>query len=631
MEPQDPLLSVRITSPLGRLGLPGAIRIVAQVKHPPQLALESVRFYVNDTLVGDAREGPPYAVDWTDANPYEPTRIRVDATDARGNTASDAIELAPFEITEVTGASRVLLEATVTDKTDRFVGGLDATSFRVLENDEPQTIDLVSIETLPVTYTLLVDASQSMHNKMEFVRRAAGRLADFLPPNDRIIVAPFAKSLAPITGPTGDRDTIAGAVQAISSRGGTAIFDGLIEASRLVPGNDRRHVIVLITDGYDENSQARVEDALVAVKSAGATVYVIGIGGIAGISLKGERVLRQIAQETAGRVFFPSREQELPAVHEQVAQDVRQRYLVSYSPENQDADGAWRRITLLTTDPSHRIRTRAGYFAPKPPPVRPSLEFTVTDANRELVELSRDDLVVLEDGVAQKVDTFQEAVAPVSVVLALDASGSMTKAADAVRTAARSFIDALRPEDALSVLLFSDSSTFAHSLTTDRRQSIAAVNAYIAHGGTALYDGLTDALMGVKPTKGRKVVVLLSDGRDEDNAGTGPGSARTQKDVFLALRETDATIYPIGLGPHVDREFLERLASESGGAAYFPEDVSKLHDDYARIVAELRRRYLVGYTSTNGARDGAWRTVQITTRQSELIVRSRGGYTAPER
>jgi Ca-activated chloride channel family protein len=318
-------------------------------------------------------------------------------------------------------------------------------------------------------------------------------------------------------------------------------------------------------------------------------------------------------------------------VHEQVAQDVRQRYLVSYSPENQDADGAWRRITLLTTDPSQHVRTRAGYFAPKPPPVRPSLEFTVTDANRELVELSRDDLVVLEDGVAQKVDTFQEAVAPVSVVLALDASGSMTRAADAVRTAARSFIEALRPEDALSVLLFADSSAFAHGLTTDRRQSIAAVNAYIAHGGTALYDGLTDALMSVKPTKGRKVVVLLSDGRDEDNAGTGPGSARTQKDAFLALKETDATIYPIGLGPHVDREFLEQLATESGGAAYFPEDVSTLHDDYARIVAELRRRYLVSYTSTNGARDGAWRTVQIKTRQAELTVRSRGGYTAPER
>ena len=470
---------MRITSPLGRLGLPGAIRIVAQVNHPSQYAVESIRFYVNDNLVGDDRDGPPYAVQWTDANPFEPTRIRVDATDTRGNAASDAIELAPFEITETTGASRVLLEATVTDKADRFVGGLDAASFRVLENDEPQTVDLAGIESLPVTYTLLVDASQSMHARMEFVRRAASRLAEFLRPDDRIIVAPFARSLGPITGPTGDRDTIAGAVQAISSSGGTAISDGLIEASRLVPANDRRHVIVLITDGYDEHSQAKVEDALFAVKSARAEVYVIGVGGIAGISLKGERALRHIAQQTGGRVFFPSREQELPAVHERVAEDVHQRYLLSYSPANQDADGAWRRITVLTTDASHRIRTRAGYFAPKPPPVRPSLEFTVTRANLDLVDLTPDDLIVIEDGVAQKVDTFQEAVAPVSVVLALDASGSMIRAADGVRTAALSFVEALRSEDALSVLMFADASAFAHGLTTDRQQSIAAVNAVL--------------------------------------------------------------------------------------------------------------------------------------------------------
>jgi Ca-activated chloride channel homolog len=207
----------------------------------------------------------------------------------------------------------------------------------------------------------------------------------------------------------------------------------------------------------------------------------------------------------------------------------------------------------------------------------------------------------------------------------------MTRAAGGVRAAALSFVEALRPEDALSVLLFSDASAFAHGLTTDRKQSMLAVNGYNARGGTALYDGLTDALMRLKQTEGRKVVVLLSDGRDEDNAGTGPGSTRTQQDVLAALGETDAVIYPIGLGPRVDRQLLEQLAAESGGAAYFPEDVSKLRSDYARIVEELRRRYLVSYTSTNAARDGAWRAVEIKTRQAELSVRSRGGYAAPER
>ena len=257
--------SIEITSPLGRTGLPGTVRIVARITVPAGApAPSAIRFYVNDALVGNDADGPPYAVEWTDANPFEPTRIRVEATDALGNAAADAIDLAPFEIVDTTAVSQVLLEATVVDKADRFVGGLDAASFRVLENEEPQTIDLASIESMPVCYTLLVDASQSMHARMEFVRAAAGRLADFLRPKDRIIVAPFAQSLGAITGPTNDRETIAGAVRAISAKGGTAIADGLIEASRLAAGAEGRHVIVLITDGYDENSQTKMEDALLA-------------------------------------------------------------------------------------------------------------------------------------------------------------------------------------------------------------------------------------------------------------------------------------------------------------------------------------------------------------------------------
>jgi len=630
-DPDSPQLSVRITSPLGRTGLPGVIRIVAQVSHLSNVALAPVRFFVNDVPAGDDAEGPPYAVEWTDGNPFEPTRIRVEASDALGNTASDAIELEPFEILESTGASRVLLEATVADKADRVVNGLDAASFHVLEDDKPQAIDLVSVESLPVNYVLLVDASQSMHPRMEFVREAAGRLADFLRRNDRVIVAPFTRSLGAITGPTGDRETIMGAVHAIVAGGGTAISDGLIEASRLVASTEGRHVIVLVTDGYDEHSQAKMDDALAAAQSAHAAVYAIGVGGIAGVSLKGERALRLIAGKTGGRAFFPSREQELPAVHELVAADVQQRYLITYSPENQTADGAWRRIAVVTNDSSQRVRTRAGYFAPAPPPVRPSLEFTVAVATHEFVDLSRDDLVVLEDGVRQNVDTFQEAIAPVSIVLAIDGSGSMTKAADGVKAAALSFVQALRPQDALGVLLFSETSAFAHDLTTDRRQSVAAIDSYTARGGTALYDGLTDALMRLKRADGRKVVVLLSDGRDENNPGTGPGSARTQNDVFAALRESDTTIYPIGLGPRVDRELLERLAAESGGVAFFPEDVSSLRGEYARVVEDLRRRYVVSYTSTNATRDGAWRAVQIEPRRPEMTVRSRGGYFAPER
>jgi hypothetical protein len=91
-----------------------------------------------------------------------------------------------------------------------------------------------------------------------------------------------------------------------------------------------------------------------------------------------------------------------------------------------------------------------------------------------------------------------------------------------------------------------------------------------------------------------------------------------------------ATIYPIGLGQKVERQILERLAAESGGEAYFPSDVSSLPDQYHSVIENLRRRYILSYTSTNAAHDGAWRSVSIHPRVPGLIVSSTGGYFAPE-
>ena len=100
-------------------------------------------------------------------------------------------------------------------------------------------------------------------------------------------------------------------------------------------------------------------------------------------------------------------------------------------------------------------------------------------------------------------------------------------------------------------------------------------------------------------------------------------------DVLAEIRDSGTTIYAIGLGPKVDAEGLKRVAEASGGAAYFPEDVSQLPDHYRRVVDDLRRRYLVTYTSTNSTRNGAWRDVAIETARPGVVIRSGGGYNAP--
>ncbi len=624
-------LTVRITSPMGRTGVAGLLRIVAQVGNASDAELQSVKFFVNRTLVGENHKGPVYAVEWSDDNPFEATEISVEATDSIGHKARDTVRLEPFAFVDTTQVISVLLEATVRDAHGRVVAGIGADGFALAENGVRQTLDVVRPETLPATYTLLVDSSQSMCRSADFLREAAGRLALHLRPRDRVLIVPFSRTLGAITGPTADRATIADAIATIDPRGGTAILDSLSAAAKLVSTIEGRHVIILVTDGYDENSSMTFADAITRVQSSGSTVYVIGVAGTAGISIKGQRLLKEIAAATGGLAFFPSRDEQLADVHERLVTDVSSQYLITYTPTNQTIDGTWRAIWLATSDPAYTVRTKPGYFAPKPPPVHPIFEFTLTDATRRQVAISRDDLTVVEDGVQQQIETFNEATSPVSIIMVLDESGSMRKAADAVKAAATSFVAALRPEDQLAVMRFSDQVVLDRDPSTARSDSLKTIEAYAPHGGTALYDAINQALVRLKKVDSRRVAVVLTDGRDENNAGNGPGSTTTFDQLLQTLRESQTTVFTIALGSNVDRAHLERIATESGGDSYVPETVEALPAEYARIIEDLRRRYIVSYTSTNSARDGGWRVVDIRPSQPGLMVRSRGGYFAPDR
>lgn len=625
------VLSVRITSPLGRTGVPGTVRIVAQIQSPTGTVLSPVRFFVDGQLLSSDTDGPPYAVEWTDANPFDPTEISVAVEDDLGNTANDLVRLKPLEILEAAQVTSVLVDATVQDKAGRFVRDLTQQDFQLLEDGVPQTLDLTARDEVATTFALLVDSSQSMAHRIDFVRQVANRLSGVIRPLDRLLVVPFSDRLAAMTGPTDDRATVSEAIARIAPRGGTAILDGLIELVPHLRGLEGRTAVVLITDGYDEHSDSDYDDAIAALKSIRSTVYVVGVGGVAGISLKGERLLRRLAVETGGRAFMPSREVEFSAVHDALTADVQNRYVLSYTPTNQLIDGAWRAITVEAAQPGLTVRARDGYFAPKPPPVRPSIEFTITDEAHQFRDVAIEDLEVDEGGVAQTLETFEEAATPVSIILALDASGSMKPSVDAARKAAASFVDALRPEDRLSVLLFADAARVAHDLGTNRAASHAAIAEYRAAGGTALYDAVGDSLDVLKRVEGRRVIVVVTDGRDENNPGTAPGSVRTFDHILLASREVDAVVFGIGLGPTVDRAVLERLAAASGGEALFPEDAAQLEAEYQRVLQNLRRRWIVSYTSTNSARDGAWRPVTIRTKDGKAVVHSRGGYFAPEK
>jgi VWFA-related protein len=627
--PTPDAASIRITSPLGRTGVATRVRIVAQVRIPAGQSLSSLSFFVDGTLVGTANPVPYASVEWTDEDPFERREIVVQANDAAGNVIRDSLTLPPFQIEDKTEVTSILLEAGVYDKTGRFMSRLESSAFTVRENGVAQKIDLVAHETLPTNLLLMVDNSQSMAHRMDFVRLATRRLAGALRQRDQVIVAPFNVHVGTITGPTNDGPTITQAIAEMRAGGGTAFLDGLRESTRLLEGLEGRRAIILITDGFDENSTTSVDDVIKAAEAAQITVYVVGIGGVAGISLKGEDMLRQVANETGGRVFFPPREPDLIGVADSVATDAHSRYLITYTPSNQTRDGSWRDVTVEVPG-AYRVRTRAGYFAPVPPPIRPTLEFSIADTGG-FVDVTAEDLEVFEDGVSQNIDTFQEAIDPVSIVMVLDSSGSMKKSTELVQQSARDFVAAVRPEDSLALITFADRPVFAHTLATERQWTLDAIDKYQAIGGTALYDALWNSLMHLKGVAGRHAIVVLTDGRDENNPGTAPGSQHTFNEVLGLLKSVGAVVFPIGLGTRVDRDVLERLADQSGGVAYFPLEASFLSDQFQRVVENLRRRYVLGYTSTNSTHDGSWRAVQIRTRRDQIVAKTRGGYFAPEK
>jgi VWFA-related protein len=621
--------SLKITSPLGRTGLVTRLRIVAQIVIQPGATLSPVDFFVDGTRVGTVQSGPPYAVEWVDENPLEQRELVVQAADSAGHLLRDSVTLPPFEVVEKTDVTGVLLETSVYDANGRYVSNLADAAFTVREEGEAQKIDLVSREKVETDLVLLVDNSNSMSRRMDFVRRASDRIMTGMREHDRAIVAPFNAHIGTITGPTNDRGTLTQAIGVMRAGGGTALLDGLIESTRLLENSQGRRVVVLITDGYDENSAASVDDVLRSVQGTGTTVYVLAIGGVAGISLRGETTLRKIVEVTGGRVFFPARESEMMSAAEAIATDTHNRYLITYTPINQKKDGTWRSVAVDVPE-GMKSRTRAGYFAPEPPPIRPTIEFTITDAARNYVDVTAGDLQVLEDGAPQSVDTFQEAVDPVSIVMALDASGSMKKSTELVKQTAADFVSAVRPEDSLALITFADKPTFEHVLALNRQWTFDAIKKYAPNGGTALYDALYNSLLTLKEVKGRHVVVVLTDGRDENNPGTAPGSVHVLNDVLKLQREVGATIYGVGLGQNVDKDVMEQLARESGGQVYYASDASELGDSFKRVVENLRRRYVLSYTSTHKDHDGGWRTVEIKPREAGAIVSTSGGYFAPE-
>lgn len=265
-------------------------------------------------------------------------------------------------------------------------------------------------------------------------------------------------------------------------------------------------------------------------------------------------------------------------------------------------------------------------------PFQVSMYATVTDRQgRHITTLSRSDFSLWEEGTTQTdlsvTKTTEET--PLSIVMLLDGSGSMAGATDLVIKAAKSFITFLSPRDRTAVITFNDRVNIATPFTSDRKALDAAVSQCRAQGGTALYDSILRASEMLKKEKGMKALIILTDGVDENNDGTAPGSTHTFKDALEKARESECIIYSIGLGKGVDKSVLSKLSLSTGGRMYLRPGAQELKDTYREVAEELRCQYAITYYPQNSKKDGAWRNVTIKTKKEEYTVTTKQGYFAP--
>lgn len=288
---------------------------------------------------------------------------------------------------------------TAADKNKRFISNLKAEDIRVLEDGQPQEIFTFqqNIE-LPLSIAILIDTSISEERTLPDEKVAAQAfLENVMRPNkDEAAVISFTGDTTLEQGFTGSIERLRRAIDRVefvppsgyigggvvvngtppisgtnqSLAGSTAVWDAVWATSEELMSTSAEHTrraIILLTDGDDTSSRMKIHEAIERAQKSDALIYAIGIGDRYTFNVN-EGALRKIAEQTGGRAYFPRHERDLRDAFAQIQKDLREQYLVAYSPTNKARDGSYRKIEIQIVNPelkqqSLKLNYRSGYFA----------------------------------------------------------------------------------------------------------------------------------------------------------------------------------------------------------------------------------------------------------------------------
>jgi Ca-activated chloride channel family protein len=283
---------------------------------------------------------------------------------------SDAQTAQPEKVPETTfriATDLVQLNVSVFDSSGQIIKGLSQSAFTVYEDNVKQEVSVFRQEDVPVSLGLLIDSSASMENKKDRVASAALAMVKASNPGDEVFIINFNEEADIVQDFTSDLASLEKSLRNIHAKGETAMRDAALLAMEHLRAKAKRdkRVLVVITDGEDNNSIATEQRVIEAAHQNNTIVYAIGLLGEEQPekAARARSQLEALTTATGGRSWFIADVNEIARVTPEIAHEIRNQYVLGYTPSNAAKDGKFRAIRVEVNVPGATVRTRSGYYA----------------------------------------------------------------------------------------------------------------------------------------------------------------------------------------------------------------------------------------------------------------------------
>ena len=266
----------------------------------------------------------------------------------------------------------VLVPVAVTDPMNRLVTGLERENFQVFDNDAPQTIKSFATDDAPLTIGIVFDLSGSMTSKFVRARKALSEFLRTCNPQDEFFVVGFNDRPAILVDYTSDVDDVEARMVMLRPENRTALIDAMyLAVNHLKLAKYDRKALLVISDGGDNRSRYTQGELTRVVRESQVQIYSIGIFDIYAPTEEeqnGPMLLHEISEQTGGRLFKVLDVQDLSDIAQRISEELRNEYVLGYTPTDRRRNGAWRKLKVRLLPPPGlpqlEERSREGYYAP---------------------------------------------------------------------------------------------------------------------------------------------------------------------------------------------------------------------------------------------------------------------------